>query len=44
MTTRPTPEPPAALLRTIRAIDAFSDWTGKIAEWMIIPLVLGLTY
>jgi TRAP-type mannitol/chloroaromatic compound transport system permease small subunit len=37
-------EPSPALLRTIRIIDGFSDWTGKAVAWLIVPLVLGLTY
>ena len=32
------------LLRTIRAIDTFSEWSGKTIAWLILPLVLGLTY
>jgi TRAP-type mannitol/chloroaromatic compound transport system permease small subunit len=37
-------EPSPALLRTIRAIDGFSSWSGKTIAWLILPLVLGLTY
>jgi TRAP-type mannitol/chloroaromatic compound transport system permease small subunit len=37
-------EPSPALLRTIRAIDGFSAWSGKAVAWLILPLVLGLTY
>ncbi|MBI4628135.1 MAG: hypothetical protein HY729_05465, partial [Candidatus Rokubacteria bacterium] len=37
-------QPPAAYLKTIRVIDAFTDWWGKIACWLILPMVLGLTY
>ena len=37
-------EPPAALLKTIRTIDSFSEWTGMLVAWMILPLVFGLTY
>ena len=33
-----------ALLKTIRVIDAFSDWSGKAVAWLILPLVLSLTY
>jgi TRAP-type mannitol/chloroaromatic compound transport system permease small subunit len=37
-------EPPAALARTIHVIDTFSEWSGKTVAWLILPLVLGLTY
>jgi TRAP-type mannitol/chloroaromatic compound transport system permease small subunit len=37
-------ESPPALLKTTRAIDAFSEWSGKTVAWMILPLVFGLTY
>jgi TRAP-type mannitol/chloroaromatic compound transport system permease small subunit len=37
-------EPPAPLLRVIRVIDGFSEWSGKTVSWMILPLVFGLTY
>jgi TRAP-type mannitol/chloroaromatic compound transport system permease small subunit len=37
-------EPSPALLRTIRAIDGFSAWSGKAVAWLILPLVFGLTY
>jgi TRAP-type mannitol/chloroaromatic compound transport system permease small subunit len=37
-------EPSPALLTTIRAIDGFSDWSGKVVAWLILPLVFGLTY
>jgi len=32
------------LLTTIRVIDTFSEWSGKAAAWLILPLVFGLTY
>jgi TRAP-type mannitol/chloroaromatic compound transport system permease small subunit len=38
------PEPSPALIKTIRVIDTFSEWTGKAVAWLILPLVLGLTY
>jgi TRAP-type mannitol/chloroaromatic compound transport system permease small subunit len=38
------PEPSPALLKTIRVIDGFSGWSGKAVAWLILPLVLGLTY
>jgi TRAP-type mannitol/chloroaromatic compound transport system permease small subunit len=37
-------EPNPVLLRTIRTIDSFSEWSGKAFAWLILPLVLGLTY
>jgi TRAP-type mannitol/chloroaromatic compound transport system permease small subunit len=37
-------EPSPALLKTTRAIDAFSEWSGKSIAWLILPLVFGLTY
>ena len=37
-------EPPAAYLKTIRVIDTFSEWWGKLFCWLILPMVLGLTY
>ncbi|HXH81994.1 MAG TPA: TRAP transporter small permease subunit [Candidatus Tectomicrobia bacterium] len=36
--------PPAALVRIVRIIDAFSEWTGRLFAWMIIPLMCGTTY
>lgn len=33
-----------ALLRTIKVIDTFSEWSGKAAAWMIVPLFLSLTW
>ncbi|HSL48254.1 MAG TPA: TRAP transporter small permease subunit [Candidatus Deferrimicrobiaceae bacterium] len=33
-----------ALIGLIRAIDRFSDWSGQIVCWLIIPLVGSLTY
>jgi len=36
--------PSPGLLRTIRIIDTFSDWSGKAVAWLIWPLFLGLTY
>ena len=37
-------EPSRALVRTVRAVDSFSEWTGKIVAWLILPLVASLTY
>jgi TRAP-type mannitol/chloroaromatic compound transport system permease small subunit len=30
--------------KIIEAIDTFSEWSGKLVAWMILPLVFGLTY
>ena len=37
-------EPSPALLKTIRVVDTFSEWSGKAVAWLIIPLFLSLTY
>ena len=37
-------EPSSALHKAVRVIDAFSDWSGKIVAWPILPLVGSLTY
>ncbi len=37
-------EPSRGLVTTTRAIDAFSEWSGKVVAWMILPLVFSLTY
>ena len=37
-------QPPPALLKTVRTIDAFSRWSGQAVAWLILPLVFGLTY
>lgn len=33
-----------ALLRMIKGIDTFSEWSGKAVAWMIVPLFLSLTW
>ena len=33
-----------SLIAVVRAIDRFSDWSGRIVCWLIIPLVASLTY
>jgi TRAP-type mannitol/chloroaromatic compound transport system permease small subunit len=33
-----------ALLKAIKIIDTFSEWSGKTVAWMIVPLFLSLTY
>jgi TRAP-type mannitol/chloroaromatic compound transport system permease small subunit len=37
-------QPSPALLKAIRIVDTFSDWSGKAVAWLIVPLFLGLTY
>ena len=37
-------QPPSALLAITRTIDTFSEWTGKLVAWLILPMVFGLTY
>jgi len=37
-------QPPEALLKTIRFLDSIGEWSGRIVAWMVLPLVLGLTY
>jgi TRAP-type mannitol/chloroaromatic compound transport system permease small subunit len=38
---KPTQSP---LLRAVRVIDAVGEWSGKIAQWLVIPLMLALGY
>lgn len=33
-----------ALVRVIRVIDSVSDWTGRIAGWLVIPLIFVMTW
>ncbi|MBM4340310.1 MAG: TRAP transporter small permease subunit [Deltaproteobacteria bacterium] len=35
---------PKSVQSVIRIIDTLSEWSGKIVGWLIIPLILGLTY
>lgn len=37
-------EPLGRLVRTIRAIDAISDWSGRIFAWLILPLIGVMTW
>jgi TRAP-type mannitol/chloroaromatic compound transport system permease small subunit len=37
-------QPSPALLKTIKVIDTFSEWSGKAVAWMILPMVFGLTW
>jgi TRAP-type mannitol/chloroaromatic compound transport system permease small subunit len=36
--------PPEALLKAIRFLDAIGAWSGRVVAWLVLPLVLGLTY
>jgi TRAP-type mannitol/chloroaromatic compound transport system permease small subunit len=36
--------PAPALVRVIRTVDRFSEWSGKLVAWLILPLVGSLTY
>lgn len=35
---------PRWMAATIRTIDTFSGWTGKVVAWLVIPLMLGVVY
>ena len=35
---------PTPLRRLVQAIDTFTDWTGRLFAWLIIPLVGALVY
>ncbi len=37
-------ELPAAVRRAIAVIDAVSEWSGRIVAWLVIPLMLALSY
>jgi TRAP-type mannitol/chloroaromatic compound transport system permease small subunit len=37
-------EPSPVLLGVISAIDAFTSWSGKLIAWLILPLVVAVTY
>lgn len=36
--------PPPALVSVVRVIDTLSEWSGRVFAWMIIPLMVALTY
>ena len=36
--------PPSAMLKIIKLLDSISLWSGRIVAWLIIPMVLSLTY
>jgi TRAP-type mannitol/chloroaromatic compound transport system permease small subunit len=38
------PQPSARLIRTVRAIDKFTDVTGTWVAWLNVPLVLAVSY
>jgi TRAP-type mannitol/chloroaromatic compound transport system permease small subunit len=33
-----------AVLKTVRLIDSFTEWSGKLVAWLILPLAGGVTY
>ena len=35
---------PPRVRKLITAIDTLSEWSGRVFAWLIVPLVLGLTY
>jgi len=35
---------PRWMARTIVGIDRFSDWIGRLASWLTLPLMLGMVY
>jgi TRAP-type mannitol/chloroaromatic compound transport system permease small subunit len=37
-------QPPPGLLRTVRAIDRFTDTTGTLVAWLNVPLVIVVAY
>jgi TRAP-type mannitol/chloroaromatic compound transport system permease small subunit len=37
-------QPSPRLLKTIRVIDRFTEQTGSVVAWLILPMVLGLAY
>lgn len=36
--------PPRALVAVVRAIDGLAQWSGRVFCWLIVPLVVALTY
>ncbi len=37
-------QPSPGLLKTMRVIDRFTEWTGSVVAWLILPMVFGLAY
>jgi TRAP-type mannitol/chloroaromatic compound transport system permease small subunit len=37
-------EAPPAVAKTIAALDAIGEWSGKVFAWLVIPLMLALCY
>jgi TRAP-type mannitol/chloroaromatic compound transport system permease small subunit len=35
---------PKALVATVRTLDGLAFWSGRVFCWLIVPLVVGLTY
>ena len=38
------PQPPAGLVKMVRVIDRFTDFTGTCFAWLNVPLVLAVSY
>lgn len=39
-----SPGPTSTLLRIARALDPIAIWSGRISAWLIVPMVLSLSY
>jgi TRAP-type mannitol/chloroaromatic compound transport system permease small subunit len=39
-----SPGPTSTLLRMARALDPIAIWSGRISAWLIVPMVLSLSY
>jgi len=37
-------KPPSRILKIVRVLDPIAIWSGKLMGWLIIPLMLGLSY
>jgi len=37
-------QPPPALVRLVRAIERFTDWSGAIVAWLTVPLIAAVGY
>ncbi|HBH04803.1 MAG TPA: transporter [Candidatus Rokubacteria bacterium] len=37
-------EPPEAVRKLIKVIDTVGEWSGKVFAWMVVPLIVALTY
>ena len=36
--------PPPALVQTVRTLDTLSEWSGRLVAWLIVPMVVALSY